>query len=325
MNLSTIPNINPIGKATPRDKKLLTHLLYHKNMVETIERFKWKDLPNELPSDLIERIIFFRGKGALFVGTDGKYKFLPFALSSEQGIDVYGRYVAIQPQLFTGTNKDEENYNMDMPLRVAYSKDDLEGEAVILYNSTLEIAQDNIPLAVSMSPLHEQMVEILVLVNIDLVSSAKVFTLVAKDEAQKHAIEAEFEGLDERILDGKRVVVLTSDIALQELAKTDSRDSNRYMQVYQSFDNLRKDILGITNAGTFSKNSIQTDSEVSQNSNSSSVMENALRMRKEFCDIANAVFGLNISVECQKVVEPSILGNSSNNSDRNEGFMEEDE
>lgn len=325
MNLSTIPNINPIGKATPRDKKLLTHLLYHKNMIETIERFKWKNLPNELPSDLIERIIFFRGKGALFLGTDGKYKFLPFALSGEQGIDVYGRYVAIQPQLFTGTNKDEENYNMDMPLRVAYSKDDIECEAVILYNSTLEIAQDNIPLAVSMSPLHEQMVEILVLVNIDLVSSAKVFTLVARDEAQKIAIEAEFEGLDERILDGKRVVVLTSDIALQELAKTDSRDSNRYMQVYQSFDNLRKDILGITNAGTFSKNSIQTDSEVAQNSNSSSVMENALRMRQEFCEIANAVFSLNISVECQKVVEPSIIGNSSNNSDRNEGFIEEDE
>lgn len=325
MKLSTIPNMNPVGNSTPRDKKLLTYLLFHKNMIETIERFKWNNLPKELTADLIERIIFYRGKGALFLGTDDKYKFLPFALSGEQGIDVYGRYVKIQPQLFTGSNEDEENYNMDMPLKVAYSVDDTDGEAVILYNSTLQISQDNVPLAVSMAPLHEQMTEILVLVNIDLVSSAKVFTLVARDEAQKLAIEAEFEGLDERILEGKRVIVLTSDIALQELAKTDSRDSNRYMQVYQSFDNLRKDLLGITNAGTFSKNSIQTDSEVAQNSNSSSVMDNALRQRKEFCEIANAVFGLDISVELKEVKETSLLGNSSNNFDRNEGFIEEDE
>ena len=55
-------------------------------------------------------------------------------------------------------------------------------------------------------PIIQQLVDILVLVNIDLVTSAKVFYIVAKDQNQKEAIEDEFNDLDSRIMNGKRVV-----------------------------------------------------------------------------------------------------------------------
>jgi len=104
--------------------------------------------------------------------------------------------------------------------------------------------------------------------------------------------------LDAKILNGKRVVVVTSDLELQELAGSQAKDQARYFQTYQSFDNLRKDVIGLTNGGTFMKQEHQTDMETEVNTSSgSAVMENALRQRKEFCDLVNHFYGLNVSVE----------------------------
>lgn len=329
MNLNTTANYNPIGTIVPRDKMLLQKLFFHKHMVETLERFEWTNLPKELTGDLIERILFFRSKGVLFKGVDEKFRFLPFHLSGS--IDLYGRYTHIIPVIFTGQNVNNDKdksipyFKTDMPLKVVYSEDD-EGEAVILNDSSLEVSQDLLPMAEIINPIIEQQTEILVLINIDLISSAKVFYIVANDEAEKEAIEHEFQGLDDRILNGKRVVVLTAKAGLEELNKNDNRDSNRYFQVYQSFENLRKDIIGRPNSGTFMKNSIQTDDEVAQNvSDGTAVLNNALRQRKEFCDLVNATFGLGISVDVKGAEQSKILGVSSNNSDKNDGTMEDDE
>lgn len=335
MNLSTMPfnemyNINPIGESVSRDVKTLQFLFKDKHAIETIERFKWKGLPGELTQDLIERILFYRGKGTFFKGLDDKLRFLPFTLDGT--IDLYGRYINIIPVLFTGQNTNEKDryyFNTDKSLKVAYDKDDIEGyEAVILNDRTLQQSQDVQPMDRLINPLIEQMVEILVLINIDLVSSAKVFAIIAKDEAQKESIEKEFDSIDRKILSGKRAIVVTSMDQLQELKGTnDSKDSNRYFQTYQSFDNLRKDIIGQPNSGTFMKNSIQTDDEVAQNKSSGSpVLMNSLRQRQEAVEIVNKLWGYNISVEINEdsMEKEKIVGSSSNNSDKNDGTIEKE-
>ena len=296
MNLSTWTNLelNPVGYAPARDRAKLEILLGRKTMVEFIERYKWEGLPEELNQDLIERILYFRGKGCLFKGTDDRFVFLPFTLKGS--IDIYGRYEHINPVLFTGIAKKDDAYIPGYTLKVAYSPSD-EGQAVILTDASLGISQDNPFMFSTISPIIEQLVDILVLVNIDLVSSAKVFYLVAQDEAQKKAIEAELQNMDMEILNGKRAFVVVSPTELQPLQKEASKDSVRYFQSYQSIDNLRKDILGIPNGGTFMKQEHMTEAESSQNGNSASlVFNNGLRMRQEFCEIANAIFGLNLSV-----------------------------
>lgn len=309
MDLSTWSTlgINPVGTSSSQDRGKLEILLARKSMVEFIERYEWTGLPAELNQDLIERILYFRGKGCLFKGLDEKFRFLPFTLKGN--IDIYGRYEHITPTLFTGsTNGKPEEYITDLKLPVAYSVED-EGEAVILTDASLAIAQDNPFMNITISPIIEQMVDILVLVNIDLISSAKVFYLVAQDEAQKKAIEAELQNLDIQILNGRRAFVVVSPTELQPLQKEASKDSVRYFQSYQSFDNLRKDILGIPNGGTFMKQEHMTEAESSQNGNSASlVYKNGLRMRQQFCEIANKIFGLSIAVadgqpEADQVVE----------------------
>lgn len=328
-------NTNPISKSSSKDRRLLMSMLSHKHMVETIERFEWKNLPPEISPDLIERVLYFRFKGAMFMFNE-KYYFLPFTLKGT--IDSYGRYISITPVLFTGQWKIQSGkYNedisfmsgseftvvYDLPKQEGETSEDEVGEtveadamtvpdakdkAVILSDSSLEIAQDFTPIAYLIRPLVEQMVDILVLVNIDLITSAKVFYVVAKDASQKEAIEKEFQDLDNRILNGKRIVVVTSATDLKELTGANVKDSARYFQSYQSIDNLRKDIIGIDNGGTFMKQEHTTEMETQTNSNGGSfVLNNALRMRKAFCETVNHVFGLNIQVDQKNASQANVV------------------
>jgi len=162
----------------------------------------------------------------------------------------------------------------------------------------------------TISPIIEQMGEILVLINIDLISSAKVYTIVAKDPAQKLAIEKEFQNFDERILSGKRVIVITGDDAtkdLQELKGTgEAKDSARYFQSYQSIDNLRKGLMEMDNGGQFLKQEHQTNQETTS-SGTSGAPKNFVRMRQEFCDLVNSYYGLGISYELNEAEEDKAI------------------
>ena len=339
-------NTNPLAKTSSKDRRLLMAMLSHKHMVETIERFEWRNLPPELPSDLIERVLYFRFKGALFMFNE-KYYFLPFTLKGT--IDSYGRYISITPVLFTGQWKIQQGkYTEDISFMsnaeftVVYDLPKQEGEtaedevgedveddaitlpdakdkAVILTDSSLEISQDFTPVSYLIRPLVEQMVDILVLVNIDLITSAKVFYVVAKDASQKEAIEKEFQDLDNRILNGKRIVVVTSPTELKELTGANVKDSARYFQSYQSIDNLRKDIIGIDNGGTFMKQEHTTEMETQTNSNGGSfVLNNALRMRKAFCETVNHVFGLSMQVDLKSASQTSqVAPQGAQTKDRN--------
>jgi len=362
-NLSTNPydeesfinmdgGINPVAASATKDRKTILSVLSHKHMIETIERFEWTGLPPEIPSDLIERVLYYRFKGALF-NYNERFIFLPFTLMGKglDTIDSYGRYTNIVPVLFTGqwrTGGDGKKGNdiafmSDKSYSVIYDLPQEESEeheasetdseemaehpvvefvmddtkSVILTDSSLEIPQDYTPMSSAIRPFIEQLTDILVLVNMDLISSAKAFYIVAKDEAQKAAIEAEFAGLDRRILNGKRVTVVTSATKLEEIMGSSAKDSARYFQSYQSIDNIRKDIIGSDNGGTFMKQEHTTEMETETNSNSGSfVLNNALRMRKDFAEIANKTFGLNISVE--------IKGGSEESSVAAEGAQSED-
>lgn len=333
-NLSTW-QMNPIGQTRGRDINTLTKLLKHKHMLEFIERFEWKGLPDELKADLIERIMFYRFKGTFFK-YDEKFWFLPFTLKGT--IDSYGRYETITPVLFTGQYSKTNQKNEDS----AFLPEDVLGKtmiacygkniqvdestqipAIILTDTSLEVSQDFEAQNTLINPLIEQLVDILVLVNIDLVTSAKVFYVVAKDENQKPAIEKEFENLDAKILNGKRVVVVTSELELQELAGSQAKDQARYFQTYQSFDNLRKDVIGLTNGGTFMKQEHQTDMETEVNTSScSAVMENALRQRKEFCELVNHYYGLNIEVEIKGAGSEDIVAEKGAQTKQIEGDEE---
>ena len=319
-NLSTWPLEQMLGPNAPakgmsKDKRLITMRLTKKHQTEFLERFEWKNLPPELNQDLIERILYYRFKGVFFKYID-HFWFQPFTLRAEDadGVDPYGRYDYVSPVVFTGAWDEkkgkfedrpflpEKASNVSIPVMYGKIKDKPEFPGIILTDTSLNISQDVTPEAWTIGPFIEQLTDILVLINIDLINSAKVYTIVAKDAAQKIAIEQEFQNLDQRILDGKRVIVVVSDIAKNELQELqgnkDSKDTSRYFQAYQSWDNLRKELIGLDNGGQFLKQEHMTDMENTKTgSEGNSILRNALRMRKEFAELVNYYYGTNISVE----------------------------
>ena len=65
---------------------------------------------------------------------------------------------------------------------------------------------------------------------------------------------------------------------------------------------------------------METETNSNQSSGGSAVLNNALRMRKEFAEIANKVFGLSIEVEIKGAEEGNIVEpEGAQTRDRNEG------
>lgn len=296
-------------------------------MIETLERFKWVNLPPELPQDLIERILYFRGKGAFFRYAN-RFWFLPFALKGT--IDSYGRYETITPVLFTGQwdtkakSWKEESFlpetvtnhkfvvSYNLPVETSEEGTNVESTevpefepAIILTDRSLGISQDIKPHFVKVRVLIERLVNTLVMIEINNVNGLQTYALWVRDEAQKQAVEDEFKTYDERILSGKRVIVMVGNgesEPFKELTTAKNiSDSQRYWQSFQAWDNLRKSIIGISNGGQSLKMEHATQAETMMNSESAdAVLANARRMREDFIELINHYYGLNVSIECEE-------------------------
>lgn len=327
-SLSTWPSqMFPTGGGTSTDRADLVRLLSEKHMIETLERFKWVDLPPELPQDIIERILYFRGKGAFFKYAD-KFWFLPLALKGT--IDSYGRYETITPVLFTGQWDTEGKKWKDSAFLpesatshkfvVAYNKPiEKEGKevdssetkfepAIILTDRSLGLSQDIEPHYSKVKVLIERLVNTIIMIEINNINGLQTYALWVKDETQKEAVEAEFNSYDKRILSGKRVIVMvgdgTSDPFKELTTAKNISDSQRYWQSFQAWDNLRKSIIGVSNGGQALKMEHATQAETMMNSEGAdAVFNNAKRMREDFAELVNHYYGLNISIECDEPEE----------------------
>ena len=61
------------------------------DLQDALNRYTWYNLPKGLTGNLIERILYYKGQGALFyMESNETFYFLPFALDGS--IDVYGRF-----------------------------------------------------------------------------------------------------------------------------------------------------------------------------------------------------------------------------------------
>jgi hypothetical protein len=312
-----------------RDRKNMAAALLEKHRIEFFSRFTWTSLPPGLTPDIIERVIYYRFRGYLFFEEPtGLYRFLPGALDGTP--DLYGRPLAIKPMIFNGSSK-EQLYLATLKLEVVYTKDeavnltDKESVTVPLVDCSYTIGNEpEVYPADQVKPLIEQLVDILVLLNIDLTSSAKIYIVKVLDQAQAMAVKQEFADMDRKIMNGERVFPITMPDAVDELMGTAAKDSARYMQSYQAIDNIRKDLIGVANGGAFLKQEHQTDGETMQNGNSASlVFSNALRMRKEFCEIANKVFGLKMAVEASSQNATAVVAPEGEGTNRNENKGDE--
>lgn len=278
-------------------------------------RFKWFGLPRGLSGNLIERILYYRGQGALFYmkGSD-EFVFLPFALKGT--IDVYGRYKNIGPVPFNGKTEVDDKDPLtrllsDITANVVYDPVDsmdivkmgpdgqislneemLEGSAVILSDYTRQLPQRIIPKFQLTESIIDYESKIIPYVNTALSNSTGVGGVRVGGQDEQAIVELASQQAQYAALTGLKWIPLTSPLEIQELTGGQVAKSEEFLLTMQSLDNFRLGIHGVENGGLFEKKAHTTDLENSINMGTSGfAIKDALWNRQTFCTICNSLWG----------------------------------
>lgn len=158
-----------------------------------IQRFTWHNLPRGIDSDLIERVLYYRGQGLFFYneGTE-RFYFLPFV---GIGIDVYGRFVEAKPLPFNGTTADKDELPIygdkvwkvanEMAIPAELTFEDVVNTGIILTDYSKQRAQRVLSRQELTEPLLQMMSECMPLARTALINGTGVmgYRVNTADEA----------------------------------------------------------------------------------------------------------------------------------------------
>ena len=298
-----------IGCVTKGEIKHCLRIMDEQN---AINRYTWYNLPKGLSGELIERILYYRGQGMLFM-LQGKFYFLPYALSAPKdstGIDVYGRFTGVTPLPFNGTSNDggkDKPWITGLVYEPVYEAIDLEEFAqtspeeiigaiekscVLLHDYTPQISQINTARANLNDPVLDAMSECVPFMRTALLNSTGVMGMRVNNENEVPAVEAMGKAITRCALEGRRFAATTGNIDFQELAGGQAATAQEFLLAMQGLDNFRLSLYGLDNGGLFQKNSHMLEAEHEMNAgNTGLVAEDGLRNRQKFCTIVNSIFG----------------------------------
>lgn len=295
----------------PNIKKLLRIV----DEQDAINRYRWFNLPDGLDGQLIERILYYRGQGMLFLmKADKKFYFLPYALDGT--IDVYGRFTAVTPLPFNGTSSSEGKKGEVKPWIAGMKKfpkyevvvkeltnDEIFDSCVLLWDYSNQESQTNISRQILQDPLIDVMSDLIPYMRTALKNSTGVKGMRVNDADQQSQATLANSTIDKATLNGDRIVAILGNIDFQELADGQVAKAEEFLLAMQALDNLRLGFYGLENGGLFQKKShvLQTEQQMNS-SNVGLVYQDGLTIRQKFCDIVNSIWGLGISVEPSETV-----------------------
>lgn len=283
---------------------------------DAINRFSWYNLPSGLSSQLIERILYYRGQGMFFYMQDvDQFFFLPYALDGT--IDVYGRFKEVTPLPFNGTANDGEDKKAkpwitglkrkcvyDIILR-ELTVDDLLDCCVLLKDYTPQQSQTIISRQVLNDPLLDVMADCIPFLHTALLNATGVMGMRVQDEGEQANVDAASRSINRAALTGKKYIPIVGAIDFQELTSGAVAKSEEFLLTMQALDNYRLSLYGLENGGLFQKKSHILEAEQNMNAGKASlVMQDGLTLRQNFCDVVNSIWGLGIWCE----ISESALG-----------------
>ncbi|MCI7030800.1 hypothetical protein [Clostridium sp.] len=321
------------GNAVDQDGKIITpnpkdfnlqydslyNIMREQNMIETFERYMWTDIPFGLTQDIIERILFFRGKGIFYFNDKiEKFQFLPFALNGV--IDEYGRYTRCNTLPFIGTDEEPKDKKVKKPRILVY--EDLEIVYDLPYNSemfekarkmkTVGIILNDNSLAVSQQPIIRSnyvkpvlhmMATLMQIINTAMYGSADHNLLQIENESELVSIQNQINAINADILRGNRFTPIVGTLPITPLKTSNTANLEGLFGTFNSLTNFLKSITGIANAGVFDKKAHLLQEEQKLNgSNSDDIYYNGLRLRQEFCLMVQAYYNYPIWCESKRAM-----------------------
>ena len=279
---------------------------------DAVNRYKWYNLPCNLSSQEVERLLYYKGQLCFFYFKDlDEFYFMPYALDGT--IDFYGRFNTIHPVPITGGDEDkdkvkrktaQEELLSQIKLKCIYAPitfadelnyDVMTSSAVLLHDYTKQQSQTIIPRQQVNDPLIETIASMIPYARTAAMLSTGVKGVRVNDSAEAEDVMVGSNTIDVAAQTGNPWVPLLGKLDYQELNGGVSYKPTDFMQLMQSLDNFRLSTYGIDNGGLFEKKSQILESENSVNaSNTAVALTDGLAIRQNFCNIVNSIWHLGI-------------------------------
>lgn len=288
----------------PEIKKVLRIL----DEQDAVNRYVWKNIPANLTSQELERLIYYKGQLVLFYHPDLKeFYLLPYALKGT--LDAYGRYNTVEPVPVSNGVEESEETNKKvlfstLSLNVVRkpilnpTKEQKLNSGVLLYDYTKQISETTLARYALQDAIIDCEAECIPYLRTNLQIASGVKPTRVNDADQAKSMTDASKSLKKAALSGEALVPFAGAVEVQELFEGSSAQAEEFMMAMQSLDNFRLRCLGVKSSGVFEKKAHTLGSEQDMNeAASTSPLVDGLAIRKHFCDIANSIWGIGIDVE----------------------------
>ena len=311
-----------LGGSPSQLKNDIKRFLRNIDEQDAVNRFKWENLPANITSQELERLLYYKGQLCFFYMEElDEYYFMPYALDGT--IDFYGRFNSVHPVPMANGTTEEEKWTKSqaallsrIKLTCVYDEKQIEKHledknkcCVLIHDYTKQLSQTIISRQIVNEPLLDVMAECVPFLRTSLIAGSGIKGIRVQDADQQESVKDGSRSMLNAALTGDPWVPVIGNLEFQELTDGAVLKSEEYMLAMQSLDNLRLSGYGLANGGLFEKKAHLNDSENEINqSGVSLVMTDGLEIRQHFCDMINKLFGLNVSVSINQNDEQMSLG-----------------
>lgn len=284
---------------------------------DAVNRYKWYNLPCNLTSQELERLLYYKGQLAFFFNKDTQeFYFMPYALDGT--LDFYGRFNRVHPVPMTNGTTDEEKrqyskqrtYLSNLKLNVVYDVmlDDIKPDmftnsCVLLHDYTKQLSETVIPRQNLQEGIIDVMSDCIPFMRTALLNSTGVQGMRVNGEDEQSNVTAASALINNAALRGEKYVAITGATDFQDLTGGETAKSEEFLLAMQSLDNFRLSAYGIDNGGLFEKKAHKLESEQQMNrGNVGLVYGDGLSIRQHFCDVCNSIWGIGMWCETSETV-----------------------
>ncbi len=300
-------------------KQYIKDLMIEIDRQDFINRGTWYNLPDGITSDLLERMLYYRGQVMMFYVKETETIYiLPYTLDGN--INVYGRYEYVRPVQFNGTVKDKDKlFIPGLKRKVLYdiadwTIDSYEDDCIILSDRSYGLSEYCRPRYELNQGIIDMMSEAIPMARTSLISHSGIKGLRVSNEDDSAQVKASNRAITKASLNGEPWVPIIGLNEFQDLTDNGVMKTEEYLSYFQALDNLRMKTLGIESGGVFEKKSHMLQDEMAMNSQKSSrVMDDSVKRRQDFCSMANLIWGLNMWYEPSEQSETLMMNGMMNN------------
>ena len=280
---------------------------------DAVNRYVWYNLPCNITSQELERMLYYKGQLCFFYNEDlNEFYFMPYALDGT--IDFYGRYNQVHPVPMSSGVEEEKTASYkaqaailsNIKLKCVYgikqddelTIDDLTKSCVLLHDYSKQLSQTIIPRVNINDPILDVMADCVPYMRTSLLLSTGIKGIRVSDADQWAAVADANRSMEHAALSGEPNVPIIGPVEFQELSGGQVGKSEEFMLAMQSLDNLRLSGYGIDNGGLFEKKAHELQSEADINGGPVGlVMQDGTSIRQNFCNIVNSIWGIGIWCE----------------------------